>query len=364
MMKTRLQINSEISSRSKSRLLNINASFPRKRESFKGGRFSYYQIPKRWTAAFAGMTSQLTAIEFKVKPPAARQCRRVLISALMLLMAVFAITKTAPAVAAELDCLVKPEMYVELSSPVESVLEDILVEIGDTVKQGQPLAQLESSVEQAKVRLASLQAKSRSDVENRREQLRYAKQYHKRMQDLLAQNSVSQYEKDKAETEVALARIELNKAKEKRRIAQLNLELAQSQLALRTINSPIDGIVVDRYAMVGESVSGRTIMKLAKVNPLKVELIAPTEYFGLIQKGMRVEIYPEQPANQVFEATVTIVDQLIDPASGSFTVRMELPNPEDKLVGGVNCMANFDFETPQPSNEDVYSALGSSGSSN
>jgi multidrug efflux pump subunit AcrA (membrane-fusion protein) len=59
---------------------------------------------------------------------------------------------------------------------VESVLEDILVEIGDTVKQGQPLAQLESSVEQAKVRLASLQAKSRSDVENRREQLRYAKQ--------------------------------------------------------------------------------------------------------------------------------------------------------------------------------------------
>jgi len=266
--------------------------------------------------------------------------------------------------AAELDCLVKPEMYVELSSPVESVLEEILVEIGDTVERGQPLAQLEASVEKAKVRLASLQAKSSSDVENRREQLRYAKQYHKRMQDLLAQNSVSQYEKDKSETEVALARIELNKAKEKRRIAQLNLELAQSQLALRTIKSPIDGIVVDRYAMVGESVSGRTIMKLAKVDPLKVELIAPTEYFGLIEKGMEVEVYPEQPANQVFVATVTIVDQLIDPASGSFTVRMELPNPEDKLVGGVNCMANFAFKTPEPANEDVYSSLSSSGASN
>jgi RND family efflux transporter MFP subunit len=244
------------------------------------------------------------------------------------------------------------------------VLEEILVQIGDTVEKGQPLAQLEASVEKAKVRLANLQAKSSSDVENRREQLRYAKQYYKRMQDLLAQNSVSQYEKDKAETEVALARIELNKAKEKQRIAQVNLELAQSQLALRTIKSPIDGIVVDRYAMVGESVSGRTIMKLAKVDPLKVELIAPTEYFGLIEKGMKVEIYPEQPANQVFTATVSIVDQLIDPASGSFTVRMELPNPDDKLVGGVNCMANFAFETPQPTSEDVYSSLGSSSSSN
>lgn len=265
---------------------------------------------------------------------------------------------------ADLDCLVKPEMYVELSSPVESVLEEILVEIGDTVARGQTLVRLEASVEQARVNLAQLQATSSSDVENRKERLRYARQYHKRMNDLLQQNSVSRYEKDKAETEVALARIELNKAKEKRRIAQLNLELAKSQLALRTIKSPIDGIVVDRYAMVGESVAGRTIMKLAKVDPLKVELIAPTEYFGLIERGMVAEIHPEQPANQMFEAAVTIVDQLIDPASGSFTVRMELPNPEDRLVGGVNCMASFAFETPLPAGNDGYSLLESSRSSN
>ncbi len=278
---------------------------------------------------------------------------------LIWLLFVILLVASPRARAAELDCLVKPEMYVELSSPVDSVMEKVLVETGDTVARGQPLAQLEASVERAKVRLAKLQAKSVSDIKNRKEQLRYAKQYHKRMSDLLTQNSVSQYETDKAQTEVAIARIELNKANEKWRIAQLNLELAQTQLALRTIRSPIDGIVVDRYAMVGESVSDRTIMKLAKVDPLKVELIAPTEYFGLIRKGMEVEIYPEQPSNQVFTATVTVVDQLIDPASGSFTVRMLLPNPEDKLVGGVNCLANFSFKTPEPSNEDVYSSLSS-----
>jgi hypothetical protein len=43
---------------------------------------------------------------------------------------------------------------------------------------------------------------------------------------------------------------------------------------------------------------------------------------------------------------------------------MELPNPEDKLVGGVYCLANLAFETPEPTSQDVYSALGSSGSSN
>lgn len=248
----------------------------------------------------------------------------------------------------QLDCLVKPEMYVELSSPVDSVVDEILVEVGDTVKRGQPLVVLESSVEMAKLKLARLNAGSLSDIKHSREQLRYAKRYLKRMDDLLAENSVSRFEHDKAKTEVELAQIALKKAQEKWDAAQANLELAQTQLSLRTIKSPIDGIVVDRYAMIGESVRDRTIMKLAKVDPLKVELIAPTEYFGVIKKGMRVAIYPEQPADRSFIATVSVVDQLIDPASGSFTVSMLLPNPDENLIGGVNCVADLSYEPPEP----------------
>ena len=275
----------------------------------------------------------------------------------LLLIAATSLAAGRALAAAELDCLVKPEMYVEVNSPVISVLEEVLVDIGDTVEKGQPLARLEASVEEARVKLARLQADSTSEIENRKEQARYAQQNYRRMQELLAQNSVSQFETDKAETELALAKIELNRARENRRIAQVNLELAQSQLALRTIASPIDGVVVDRYVMVGESVEGRSIMKLAQIDPLKVELIAPTEYFGLIRGGMEAKVYPEQPAGEAFTATVTIVDQLIDPASGSFTVRMELPNPDDRLVGGVNCRARFGFDTPQPVSG---SALGAS----
>ncbi len=259
--------------------------------------------------------------------------------------------------AAELDCLIKPKMYIEVSSAVDSVVETVLVETGEVVTRGQPLLQLEASIEKAKLELARLKAGSDNEIDNRKVQLRYARGYLKRMQDLLAQNSVSQYEKDKAATEVELAQIELDKAREKKRVAQLDLELARAQLALKTIRSPIEGIVVDRYAMVGESVYGRSIMKLAQIDPLIVELIAPTEYFGLLEPGMRAEIFPEQPAGEAFAATVTLVDQLIDPASGSFTVRMELPNPDDRLVAGVNCAARFDIETPAPPGSEVFSAL-------
>ncbi len=88
----------------------------------------------------------------------------VVVFCLLWLIVLFA---TQKARAAELDCLVKPEMYVELSSPVDSVMEEILVETGDTVTRGQPLAKLEASVEKAKLELARLNAKSLSEIENR-----------------------------------------------------------------------------------------------------------------------------------------------------------------------------------------------------
>ena len=266
----------------------------------------------------------------------------------------------APLMATEkavLDCLVKPEMYVDLSSSVDAILEKMLVDTGDHIKKGQPLVKLERTVEIARVHLARMQASSNSEIDNRRVQLQYAKRNSKRIKNLYARKSVSLYEKDKVETEVALAEIELSKAREKKKMAQLNLELALAELERRTIRSPIDGIVVDRYSMVGESVVDRTIMKLAQVDPLRVELIAPTEYFGLIKKGMEVDVYPERPANKSFKATVTVVDQLIDPASGSFTIRMALPNPGDQLVGGVNCMASFSFDTPVPLGLITFSSL-------
>ncbi len=253
----------------------------------------------------------------------------------------------------ELDCLVRPEMYIELSSPVDTTMTDIMVKVGDSIKKGQPLIQLENSVQKVKVELAKKQAASTSEIENRKIQLTYAQRNKQRIANMFTKKSVSQLEKDKADTEFSLARLELVKAREQHVLAQLALKQTEAELALRTLKSPIDGIVVDTYARVGESVADRNIMRLAQIDPLSVELIAPTEYFGLIKKGMEGDIYPEKPADKTFKATVTVVDQLIDPASGSFTVRMALPNPGDELIGGVNCQARFAFKPPSESAHDL-----------
>ena len=248
--------------------------------------------------------------------------------------------------ATELDCLVKPEMYIDLSSPVDGVLESILVKKSDIIKKGQELAKLESSIEQARVNLAEQEASIDNQIHAKKIHHEFSKRKHKRLADLYKKKAISFQDKDEAETEVALAKAEILQAKLDKQKAQLKLELAIAELNQRTIKSPIDGIVIERYVMPGESVNDRPILQLAKVDPLLVEVLAPAELFGLIKPHMPVEIRPEAPANSSYQATVSVVDRIIDAASGSFTIRLALPNPDDKLIGGTKCIARFDIKAP------------------
>jgi len=246
----------------------------------------------------------------------------------------------------ELDCLVKPEMYVDLSSPVEGVLQHIFVGKSDLVKKGQVLIQLDNTIETAKFELAQYQANIYNTIKTRKIQLDFVRRQSQRINNLYHKKAVSFKEKDEADTEVVIAEAELLQAKIERQKAMLKMQLAQAELNLRTIKSPIDGIVVEQYVRPGESVNGRPVLQLAKVDPLLVEVVAPSDLFGLIKKGMKVNIYPEVPLNSTYAATVSVVDRIIDAASGSFSVRLALPNPDDRLVAGTKCMARFDVLPP------------------
>ena len=101
------------------------------------------------------------------------------------------------------------------------------------------------------------------------------------------------------------------------------------------------------------------VIELATLDPLHIDLLLPAQYFGKIRVGQDLLINAEPAMKKSRKARVTTVDPLIDPASGSFTVRMELPNPDDRLVGGVNCVAEFAFDAPLPGSGDQLGSLGS-----
>jgi len=65
------------------------------------------------------------------------------------------------------------------------------------------------------------------------------------------------------------------------------------------------------------------------------------ELLGAIKVGMQADVTPENPVGQVYKAKVTIVDRVLDAASGTFGVRLELPNPKYRLPAGLKCKVTF-----------------------
>ena len=214
----------------------------------------------------------------------------------------------------EIDCLIEPNMMIELSSPVSGVLDEILVDRSDTVKEGEIVATLKSDVELVKLK-AGLENFNLSRVEQ------------KRSVELYRDGVITLSEKEQADHEAALN--------------QLEVEHAQANLELRKIRSPIDGVVADRYLMPGEYIEDKPILKLAQLNPLRVEVVAPVTYFGRIKKGVHAQVKTEYGSFENLVAEVVVVDKVVDAASGTFGIRLELQNEDNQVPGGLKCTVRF-----------------------
>jgi RND family efflux transporter MFP subunit len=252
-----------------------------------------------------------------------------------------------PVVPERLDCLLEPYEVVEVSSAVEGVIENIYVDRNDVVKRGQLLVELDSDVEKTQVNLAKTRAGMSTNIELRATELAFYQRNLDRLQELYDSDTISLHVKDEAETDTSKSRLQLRNAEDSQTLARLELAKAEAILSLRAMRSPIDGVVVARNKVAGEFVEDQSILRLAQLNPLKVEVIVPVEMFGTIEKGMQVEVMPENYGEESYKATVTMVDKVIDPASGTFDVRAELPNPDHIIPSGLRCTVQFLPKPPE-----------------
>jgi RND family efflux transporter MFP subunit len=260
-------------------------------------------------------------------------------------MLLLAATFAAPAWAGQpMGCLIEPDRVAELGSQVVGVIESMGVERGDLVKKGQVIATLRADVERASVVVASSRAEAQADLQAAIANLSFYQQRLTRAEDLLAKKFISQQAYDQARTEAEVAEQKLAQAREQRRVLSREHDLATAQLSQRTIRSPIDGVVAERYLAPGERVEDKPLVRIAKVDPLRVQVVVPTAFFGKIQPGSTANIMPELPDTQPVIARVTLVDKVIDAASNTFRVQLELPNPDLALPAGLRCKADFGLE--------------------
>lgn len=231
---------------------------------------------------------------------------RIAVAALCLLL----LATAAGAQEEELDGLIEPYEVVEISSQVPGILDKVTVVRGDRVDAGQVLARLKDNLDRIAVDLA-------------RARVEFSMRQAERNRELYASQLVSAHAKDELETEI--------------KISKLQAEEAAERLAMRTILSPIDGFVTERFLGPGEYVGAEPILTVACIDPLNVEIIAPLERLGTISRGMRAEVRPRGPVTGVYTGEVVSVDKVIDAASSTFRVRVELPNPDYVLPAGLKC---------------------------
>jgi|SRR5436190_7005663 len=263
----------------------------------------------------------------------------------MLWIAAAAATLAMPAArAASFECLIQPNQTVDIRSPAEGLIGKIHVQRGDPVKAGQVLVELESTAERSGVATAKYRSEMRGRMTAAQERVEYATIKSGRATELSKQRFLAQQAHDDAQAELRVAQADLRDAQENRELARLDYQHQVDVLNLRTLKSPFEGVVMDRMLNPGDltqyGTETKPILRLAQINPLRVEVVLPLDYYKKLSVGLEADIIPERVGGR-YPARIKVIDRVFDAASGTFGVRLELPNPSGAVPGGIRCQVDF-----------------------
>jgi len=258
-------------------------------------------------------------------------------------LAILRLMLSTPAVveAAEFDGVIEPYMVVKVGSGVYGILETVDVDRGDFVKTGQVLATLQSGVEKATMEAARVRAEMEASIKSKQANLDFYTRKKQMNEELFKKQVLPFSQMDEVETSKILADMQLQEALETKRLAELEYKRAVEVVNRLSIRSPINGVVVERNLSPGEYIENQSVFKLAQIHPLNVEVILPVNLLPSVKIGMRAKVIPEAPIGGQYVAEVKIVDRVVDAASGTFGVRLELPNPNHRLPAGLKCRVIF-----------------------
>lgn len=186
---------------------------------------------------------------------------------------------------------------------------ELLAEEGDRVTEGQVLARLDGD-------------RLRLEMERARANLRKLEQEYNRNVKLFERGLVSSgaFEDLKFELEALRAVY---------RLAQLEYDYTQ-------IRAPIEGVVAERHIKLGNTITANSpAFRVTALDPLVAYLHIPEREFRRLEKGQAAELRLDAIPGSRFTARVQRVSPVVDPATGTFKVTMEVPDPEGQLKPGM-----------------------------
>ncbi|TFE66987.1 efflux transporter periplasmic adaptor subunit [Methylacidiphilum caldifontis] len=235
------------------------------------------------------------------------------------------VTENFPEERSSYRAILLPVEDVRISAKAAGILEKFFFEEGAYVKKGDIIAQLNTEDERAEM------ARAEAEVTVCQAELEKAQMEYKRIENLYKEEVISpkQYEETKYQLQMAQG-----KFKE----ATALLEGAKNRLESKMIRSPIEGIFFKKLRNVGESVERlEPVGRVVNASELQMVIYCDSKHFGQIHPKDKyfVELVDGPYAGEKVEATVIHVDPILDPASGTFRVKLVI-NSSSKVVAGLS----------------------------
>jgi multidrug efflux pump subunit AcrA (membrane-fusion protein) len=202
------------------------------------------------------------------------------------------------------SCTVVPAQEQEVSSQLDGVFRELLVDVGQTVARGQVLGRLDDRQVRPQAELLEIKAASRSAELIAKAQhdeadwrVRYATKANES-----GLRSVSELESQTYRLQRERFAQEMRKACEDQEAARKELERARHLLALHEIRSGLDGVVVKVAKREGEAVKGQeSLFRVADFRRLRIEGLCRVQQADLLRPGMRAAVEPEIPGEPIKE---------------------------------------------------------------
>jgi len=228
----------------------------------------------------------------------------------------------------------EPWLETVVAAEEEGLVSIMAVDEGDAVKKNQILCeqnttQLKLEIQAAGAALAEakvLQAQTKRERE--------------RQEKLFAIDSVSEKSYEDAQ-------FEADAATKKAARLQAELHVLEDRLEKRKIKAPHSGVVVERHALVGQWLGeGDPVVTLTTLNPIRVIVPVPEHYVSSLTTGDPCQVTFDALPGRAFEGVIAAIIPRADEATRTFPVRIEIPNPDGVLKGGMLGRATLPVGNP------------------
>jgi RND family efflux transporter MFP subunit len=226
---------------------------------------------------------------------------------------------------------------VEVASKVNGRLEDVAVRIGDHVAKGSVLAKVEARELQEQVRQAEAAFDvARATVRQREADLKFAQTNLDRSRSLFERQLLPRQTLDDADARHQSAQAQLDLSRAQLNQAQGRLDELKITLASTEIRSPVDGFVGKRLLDPGAFVSPNTAV-VSVVEISRVRLVANVVEKDLrrVRVGSAAEVEVDAFPGETFNGRVARVAPVLDPATRTAQMEVEVPNGDFRLKPGM-----------------------------